>query len=365
MYFDILVMPEHHCLDNQVIKIENYEVFQYNRQPVGNQNRGSGGVAIAVHKSLLNNHVVVGTYRGFDGQLAVKIKNVETDFILGILGLYLSPDSFHYGQDAESYFNHCAVLHDDLGECDLLVGGGDVNARTKELLDYIPEVDGDLIPERSNPDKIKNPHGEAFLTFLKDTRNIILNGRITPQHNNFTFVTSRGCSVPDYMFTPVEHLQFCTEMKTFLMTDIINQSGLNPPQTLPDHSILRGSFCTSFSKKAISSRPIQVSSVKHNLPPKRNLKMMNSETFFLNNEIKQKVVETIQRLEHALNQQQEIDRYWTDIKKLFLDEMETLPIISKSACKKNNKKARKSTTFWNDELANLWANYGNTPRFCN
>ena len=109
IYFDVLVMPEHHCLDNQVLNIDNYEVFQYNRPSAGNQNHGSGGIAIAGHKSILNNHIVVGTYKGIDGQLAIKIKNLETGFILGILGLYLSPDSFHYGQDAENYFNHCAV----------------------------------------------------------------------------------------------------------------------------------------------------------------------------------------------------------------------------------------------------------------
>ena len=189
----------------------------------------------------------------------------------------LAPDSFHYGQDAETYFNHCVALCDDLGDCDLLVGAGDVNARTKQLLDYIPDIDGDLIPERSNPDQIKNHHGEAFLTFLKDSRNIILNGRITPQYNDFTFVTSRGCSVPDYIFSPVEHLQFCKEMRTILMTDIVNKSGIIPPQTLPDHSILKGLFCTSFAKTGFENKPKEVYT-EFKLPPKRNLKKINPET---------------------------------------------------------------------------------------
>ena len=60
------------------------------------------------------------------------------------------------------------------------MGAGDVNARTKELLDYIPEIDGDLIPKRKNPDKYKNSHRDSLLTFLKENRSIILNGRITP-----------------------------------------------------------------------------------------------------------------------------------------------------------------------------------------
>ena len=362
LYFDVLVMPEHHCLNNQVLKLDNYEIFQYNRQSAANINHGSGGIAIAVHRSLLNNHVIMGTYKGIDGQLAIKIKNVENDFTLGILGLYLSPDSFHYGQDDESFFNHCSVLINDLGDCDLLVGAGDVNARTKQLLDFIPDIDGDLLPERVNPDKTKNSHGDAFLTFLKDSRNIILNGRITPEYNNFTFVTSRGCSVPDYLFSPIEHLHFCKTMKTLLMTDIVNQSGLVPPQTLPDHSILQGVFSTAFSNEKLKIRPKEVI-LGAALPPKRNLKKINPETFFLSKEIQQQVLQTIQKIESASKHQGDIDRYWSEIKNIFLKELNTLPVISRSGVKKDNSKLRKSASFWNAELANLWSNLCANEKF--
>ena len=75
------------------------------------------------------------------------------------------------------------------------------SSRTQELLDFIPEIDGALISKRYNPDKVKNAHGESFLTFLKENRSLILNGRITPELNNFTFVSpQRGSSVPDYIF---------------------------------------------------------------------------------------------------------------------------------------------------------------------
>ena len=158
-------------------------MFQYNRPSAGNQNHGSGGIAIAVHKSILNNHIVVGTYKGIDGQLAVKIKNVETGFILGIVGLYLSADSFHYGQDAENYFNHCAVLRDDLGECDLLVGAGDVNARTKQLLDYIPDIDGDLV---------RRVVKSSFLSFLMA---IWENMRLTLTRQNIYKKIDFGCRI--------------------------------------------------------------------------------------------------------------------------------------------------------------------------
>ena len=67
------------------------------------------------------------------------------------------------------------------------------------MLDYLPDIDGN-VPTRTNPDLKKNAHGGHFITFLKDNRSVILNGRVTPEHKNFTFVSTRGCSVPDYMF---------------------------------------------------------------------------------------------------------------------------------------------------------------------
>ena len=144
------------------------------------------------------------------------------------------------------FFNNAAVMWQDLLDCDLLIVGGDVNSRTKELIDYIPEIDGNLIPKRNNPDKTKNAHGDCFLTFLKENRSLILNGRITPQFNNFTFVSpQRGSSVPDYMFCPTEHLEYCTEVKVLLISEIVNMSGLHPPLNLPDHSIIKSTFKTS------------------------------------------------------------------------------------------------------------------------
>ena len=118
------------------------------------------------------------------------------------------------------------------------MGTGDYNSRTKQLVDYIPDIDGNLVPPRINVDNIQNSHGDSFITFLKDNRTIILNGRVTPQYNNFTFVTPRGASVPDYMICPLDNLRNCEECKVFLMKDIVNLFGLLPPQNLPDHSFL-------------------------------------------------------------------------------------------------------------------------------
>ena len=83
-----------------------------------------------------------------------------------------------------------------------------------------------------------------FLNFLKENCAIVLSGREPPELNNFTFVLpNRGSSVPDYQFFS-HRTQYCTEMKTMLMNEVVNLSGIHPPLKLPDHPLLLGSFNT-------------------------------------------------------------------------------------------------------------------------
>ena len=225
-------------------------------------------------------------FKGIDGQIAIKLKCNTTEVTVGILGLYLSPDSYRYGQDAEGFFNQASVIWQDLLDFDLVLGSGDVNSRTKEIADFIPDIDGKLIPPRFNPDNSKNAHAESFLTFLKDNRSIILNGRVTPQLNNYTFVSTRGCSVPDYFFCPVLNLYNCTEMKTILMSEVVNMLGLVPHHNLPDHSILSGTFVTSFYNFGKNYENANQNSRENHchteLPtkPEKKIKELNTLTFF-------------------------------------------------------------------------------------
>ena len=103
-------------------------------------------------------------FKGIDGQLAIQLKTNFNDFLLGIAGFYISPDSYIYGQDPENYFNEATVIWEDLSDCDLVIGFGDLNARSQQLLDFLPDIDGNLLPI-INPDLSKNAHGNHFLTF--------------------------------------------------------------------------------------------------------------------------------------------------------------------------------------------------------
>ena len=357
LYSDFWILPETHCRENEILEIDNFTVFQVNRKVNDNNRRGSGGIAIIVNNSVLETHIIEGVFRGIDGQLGLKLKNNLNDLLLGIVGLYLPPDSYIYGQDAEHFFSEASVIWNDMTDCDLLIGAGDLNARTKDLKDYLPEIDGDL-PIRSNPDMTKNAHGNNFVTFLKDNRAVILNGRTTSQFNNFTFVSTRGSSVPDYVFCPLEHYQYCKEMKVMLVRDVVNGLSIPPPPSLPDHSILSATFFTShfdFPQSEQSSfEPFNhVRENPKNKTQRKNLKKID-ETFLMSEDIKQAVLSTIARLENLDENQGNIDKLWGEVKELFLNEMKNLPNVPSTQNKKLKKTFRKAQPFWNIELGNLW-----------
>ena len=341
--------------------MENYTLFQNNRKVLTNCVRGSGGIAIAVQNDILNDHVVIAVFNDkVDGQIGLKLKNIKNDLTVGIVGLYLSPENYVYGRDAEGFFNDAAALWEDLSDCDLLIGAGDVNSRTKDMLDFVPDIDGGLVTPRSNPDQIKNAHGNCFLTFLKENRSIILNGRVTPDQNNFTFVSpNRGSSVPDYQFCPLDQLKYCTSMKTLLMSECVNITGSNPPVNLPDHSILLGTFNTSIFN-ILKSEKLQIFSQNNSFPcpqltkiTKKDLKKINNG-FFMSDDTKAKVEATIQRLENICNNQRQLDQIWKDIKNLLLKELDSLPDIPRSNNKTQQKLFKKSQPFWNENLAKAW-----------
>lgn len=362
LYHDIYIFPETHCIKDEIIHFDGYSIYHKNRVPHARAIKGSGGIAIAIHSSVISCHTILSVFYGVDGQIAVKMKCNKTDSTVGILGLYLSPDTYRYGQDSEEFFNHASALWQELWDCDLIVGGGDINARTKDLIDYIPEVDGQIIPKRQNPDNAKNAHATSFITFLKDNRSIILNGRVTPEFNNYTFVSTRGCSVPDYIFCPVDNLQNCVNVKTLLISDIINEFNLLPPKSIPDHSILSSKFVTSFydigknyelfDLNINQTQPCPSSDrVK---PPRKNLKKVD-DCFMMSDETRELVLNTISKIEEKVDSKVEIDRLWMEVKQIILSEMKKLPDLPRSKFKKQNKKFKKSNPFWNEELQMLWS----------
>ena len=152
-------------------------------------------------------------------------------------------------------------------------------------------------------------------------------------------------------------------MKTILISDVINNFGFLPPAAIPDHSILSGTFVTSFYEtgrnfeqngQENSEQPPLQSHPKSNKPPRKNLSKID-DNFLMGQETLELVLKTIYKLENIVNTKEEINVLWTDVKNIFLAEMSNLPDIPCSRNKKQNRKFRKSKPFWNEELESLWA----------
>lgn len=74
-----------------------------------------------------------------------------------------------------------------------------------------------MIPQRHALDTTKNKHGEALTEFLSNAMCCVLNGRVTPQYDNFTSVSTEAKAVVDYILAPHDCLNMCLEYK-LLMT---------------------------------------------------------------------------------------------------------------------------------------------------
>ena len=105
LYHDIFILAETHCLNQDTVEFDDYKIYQNNRKPHNpNVTKGSGGIAWAIHNSVLQCHSIVSVIKGVDGQIAMKLKSNYTELLLGIIGFYLSPDTFRYGQESEEFF---------------------------------------------------------------------------------------------------------------------------------------------------------------------------------------------------------------------------------------------------------------------
>ncbi len=60
----------------------------------------------------------------------------------------------------------------------------------------------DSLPERNPLDKIVNAQGESLIELMQDAKLCVLNGRLNPEHDNYTCISPRGSSVVDYIITP-------------------------------------------------------------------------------------------------------------------------------------------------------------------
>ena len=126
---------------------------------------------------------------------------------------------------------------------------GDFNVRVGNGKDIIEGLDGLDLPDRKVLDATKNSHGDALLEFMRDMKLCILNGRLDPNRDNFTFHSTRGQSVVDYFIVPHDCISHCRHMKVQLTNTVITNYNLSHLISErcrpPDHSVLTLKFTCS------------------------------------------------------------------------------------------------------------------------
>ena len=222
-----LIETHHVASESDLLHIPNYKCFDLCRKKDPNKRRfkASGGLAAYVHDSLRPG--------------VTKMPESGTEAII----LKLKKEFFGLSRDIYICFAYCVPassnvlnnpsmpddIYDDLGDKlakyapmgDLILLG-DLNARTQNLLDYIPNESFDYLPindelysldtigtfPRNNMDSGSNSYGGRLLELCKKVPLRILNGRMFGDlFGNLTCYTPLGSSCVDYCAASPELLK--------------------------------------------------------------------------------------------------------------------------------------------------------------
>ena len=182
------------------LQLEGYTWINFNRSVKHvRAPKPSGSVGLFIKQSLLQEYNVSTLDKTVDGILIVQFKHKYTDFTFVVCACYFSPENSTWGSNATAWFAHLMAMLYTCNYADAIFDCGDFNARIGKENDIIHNIDS--VAQRVVLDQTKNPRGDVFTDFLKDMQLCVVNGRVTTQNDNFTFVSTRGRSVVDYIVT--------------------------------------------------------------------------------------------------------------------------------------------------------------------
>ena len=253
---------------------------------------GSGGVGVLVKNSILNEFDVNILDDSVEGILWLSFVHKHDSFCFLSCVCYLVPANSSYSVNASDYFDNLLFHISQYQEMGTFYICGDFNARCGDMSDFIEGVD--CLPER-NVDFTLNAYSDIFIDFLINVNCCIVNGR-NSLADDFTFVSTRGCSVVDYCLAPYESLSRISDFKVIRTSqlaqdaDILDQIDMSC--AIPDHSFLAWSFLLDCNR--------QPEKGKYKIYKRIRYKVNNiPETFMLDESIKNEIFSTIARLESS------------------------------------------------------------------
>ena len=223
----------------------------------------------------------------------------------------------------------------------------DFNSRSGDNSDFIVGVDS--LCERNDVDFKTNAFGDILIEFLINANMYILNGR-NYVNNDFTSISTKGCSVVDYCLVSHDNLSMFDNVSVVRSVDAINicyNITALAPTSIPDHSLI--TWCINFENPFVSADDPDITAGYdkfdvHSMP----------NDFLTRTDILTNVNAAIADLEGSLRSQTDIDvafKGWCDI--VTHEMYDRLPFRS-VCCGVNNKKRHTGKPWWSSTLTDLW-----------
>ena len=359
---DILCIGETHLEGTQTISIDNYEFIGHNRQHKHiKAPKIHGGVGMLIKSELYNKFNIFIIDKCMEGILGVKFTHKLIEYSIVVYACYLAPYDSPYGRNQTEYLGHLIAQMYMQSESDQTYICGDFNGRIGELSDTVDGID--MLPRRCALDKTVHGHGEALIGFMQDAKLCVLNGRLNPENDNYTCISTKGASVVDYIMVPHDVYFKCTKFNVYTMADLVDKYNLIPLLgnrcKLPDHSILHTEFCiTSTVNETECSEEMIENTNSHdsefNMYYSKKYRFKNVPDLFMSSESwKSGVIELIDYFVNVRKNQDEIDKGYGEFCKLLLGEMDGYLKYS-DASKRVRKRFKNHKPFWNQRLTELW-----------
>jgi hypothetical protein len=353
---DIICLCETHLDKDNVIDLKDYKWYGLNRKLIHRHaKKPSGGVGILIRKEILKIFSVDLIDKSCEGIIGIEFRHKLSSYIFIIYSCYLPPEGSVWLEESVFYSHLISQVYLS-NYANAVYICGDFNSRIGTLSDVIEGIDN-LLP-RKPFDLTKNTSGETFIDFVKDIKFCIVNGRVSPENDNFTFISSRGTSVVDYIITPIECINTCNSMYVLAINDLIDEFNLytmlGEKCKTPDHSIL---LLNIYYESC--SHNVTVTHNSHStlpLPDQKRIYNFDSMNFtFMNNEDwKSGVAEVTDMLTDINASQEHLDLTYSCFCKEVVQEMDRSLDFKDINNYKTEKHKRHSKPFWNDELTNLW-----------
>ena len=357
---DIICLIETHLKPNDNLHIDGFQSFVNNRQVSARARRGSGGVAILVKDSIFKLYTINVIDKSHDGILGLEFKHKVLQKTIVIFSCYLPPEGSPWA-DTTRFYGHLISQHYLNIYADILLFAGDFNARIGNKLDYIDLIDN--IPKRNHIDNTINSYCDSFVEFLKDSKLCLINGRITPEVDNFTCLKTNGQSVVDYLITQHNVISKFQQCKVISVNDVINQFNLynliSDQCKPPDHSIVYTELVIDDHNGEISYSDENMKHEQHNQNPingdtKRVYKFDSIPVDFMNNDKWSYAInEIIVTLENNIRTKEQLNQIYSNLVSTLTKEMDTF-LNSRELGRKQKKKYKHSKPYWTNELTIAW-----------